>query len=116
MRTEPRRGRGPGAATRFVEAVVAAAFRLPRNGLRGRSRGRAEVAFARQVAMYLAHTRLGLPLSRVGAAFGRDRTTAAHACQTVEERRDDPTVDALLERLELALDRWPDYARLGDSA
>ena len=53
-------------------------------------RGRATVALARQVAIYLAHTRLGLPYCARGAVFGRDRTTAAHACRRVEDRREDP--------------------------
>ncbi|WP_111422413.1 helix-turn-helix domain-containing protein, partial [Rhodoplanes roseus] len=66
---------------------------------RGRRRS-AEIAFARQTAMYLAHVAVGASFSDVGRAFGRDRTTAAHACRTVEERRDDPRVEAVLVRLE----------------
>ena len=42
----------------------------------------------------------GLNYSEVARAFGRDRTTAAHACQLIEERRDDPAVDAVLGSLE----------------
>jgi hypothetical protein len=30
----------------------------------------------------------------------RDRTTVAHACQVVEERRDDPRFDRVIELLE----------------
>ena len=106
------------AAANFIEAAVASAFRAPPEALRSASRGPARIAFARQVAMYLAHTRFGMSFARAGAAFRRDRTTAAHACRTVEERRDDPAVDALIERLELALDLWPDYRRIsrGDAA
>jgi chromosomal replication initiation ATPase DnaA len=86
----------------LVEALVASAFAIPPRDLRMRTRGEAAVAFARQTAMYLAHVSLGLSLSEVGRAFGRDRTTAAHACRVVEERRDDPRIDALLTRLESA--------------
>jgi hypothetical protein len=43
---------------------------------------------------------LGLNYSAAGRLFGRDRTTAAHACQLVEDRRDDPEIDRLLEMLE----------------
>jgi hypothetical protein len=50
--------------------------------------------------MYLAHVTLGLSYSEIGRAFGRDRTTAAHACRLVEERRDDPAIDAMLTSLE----------------
>lgn len=52
--------------------------------------------------MYLAHVCFRANFSAVGRAFGRDRTTAAHACRIVEARRDDPRIDALLERLERA--------------
>jgi chromosomal replication initiation ATPase DnaA len=61
------------------------------------------VAFARQVAMYLAHVGGGLCLSEVGRLFARDRTTVAHACALVEDRRDDPDFDRCLSFLELAL-------------
>jgi hypothetical protein len=52
--------------------------------------------------MYLAHVAFGLSYSEVGRAFGRDRTTAAHACRLIEDRRDEPPVDALLGALEHA--------------
>jgi chromosomal replication initiation ATPase DnaA len=39
-------------------------------------------------------------LREVGHAFGRDRTTVAHACRVIEERRDEPGLEALLSRLE----------------
>ncbi len=43
-----------------------------------------------------------LTATEVGHAFGRDRTTAAYACQLVEDRRDDPAIDAVLGSLESA--------------
>lgn len=52
--------------------------------------------------MYLARVCFGATFSEIGRVFGRDRTTAAHACRLVEERRDDPRLDAMLERLEHA--------------
>lgn len=63
-------------------------------------RGCPSVAFARQVAMYLAHVACGLTLTQVGYIFGRDRTTVAHACGVIEDRRDDPVFDRSLELLE----------------
>lgn len=58
------------------------------------------VSTARQIGMYLAHTAAGLPLTIVAAHFGRDRSTAAHACRLVEDRRDDRKFDAELIELE----------------
>lgn len=65
------------------------------------SRSRKGIAWARQVAMYLAHTvPPGASFTEVGRAFGRDRTTVAHACRKVEDHRDLEDFDALLEKLE----------------
>jgi chromosomal replication initiation ATPase DnaA len=85
---------------RMLQTAVAASFAVPVDALRAPSRCRADVAFARQTSMYLAHVVLGLSYCETGAAFRRDRTTAAHACRLVEERRDDPELDRLLHVLE----------------
>lgn len=66
-------------------------------------RGPARIASARQLAMYLVHVAHGVALTAVGDAFGRDRTTVAHACMVMEERRDDPVFDAFVMRLEMSL-------------
>ena len=59
-------------------------------------------AFARQIAMYLAHVGFGLSMADVGRAFGRDRTTVVHACHLIEDRRDERRFDDLLDHLEQA--------------
>lgn len=80
--------------------LVAARFAVPRAELTAPTRRRADAAFARQAAMYLAHVRFSATFSEIGRAFGRDRTTAAHACRLVEGRRDDPSIDALFDAIE----------------
>lgn len=108
----PRRRRGSGgpdlvaAKCRCLEAVVAAAFRLSLADLRRSSRGEAQTAFARQVAMYVAHVWFALSLTEVGRRFDRDRTTVAHACRVVEDRRDDPRVDRLVSAIESSAELW----------
>ena len=85
-------------AAEMVQLVARARQIGPEDILR---RGRrAEIAAGRQLAMYLAHVMLGLRYSEIGRLFRRDRTTAAHACQLVEDRRDDPAIDRLLQTLE----------------
>ncbi len=91
---------------RCLEAVVAATFRLPVVDLRSSSRGEAQIAFARQVAMYVAHVWFALSLTEVGRRFDRDRTTVAHACRVVEDRRDDPRVDRVVAAVESAAELW----------
>lgn len=98
----------PGASDRLarvtmMQETVARAWNVPLAELRSPTRRKAPVAQARQVAMYFTHVLYGFSLSAVGRHFGRDRTTAAHACRTVEDRRDDRHFDMLLDRLEQAL-------------
>ena len=105
----PSRGRRGGkhracsSVHQAVEPAVAAVFEIDMDDLRARTRGSAQVAFARQVAMYLAHIVCGLSLTEVGQLFARDRTTVAHACEVVEDRRDEPELDIRFEHLELAV-------------
>jgi hypothetical protein len=84
----------------LIEGAVTQVFGVAHGDLDQASRGRARVALARQVAMYLAHVCCGLSFTDVGLLFGRDRTTVAHACGVIEDRRDDPTFDRILELLE----------------
>ncbi len=88
----------------FVETLVESTFGVTHAALCARGRGAAEVAFARQVAIYLSCVRLGLSYSAAGRFFGRDRTTAAHACRVIEERRDESSLNSLLDCLERAID------------
>jgi chromosomal replication initiation ATPase DnaA len=83
-----------------LEQAVSRVFLVASADLWSVTRGRPDVAFARQVAMYLAHVACGLTLTEVGHVFLRDRTTVAHACGLVEDLRDDPAFDRLLELLE----------------
>jgi chromosomal replication initiation ATPase DnaA len=86
-----------------LEHAVTRAFAIEREDFWGVTRGQPQVAFARQVGMYLAHVAFGLSLTEVGHLFARDRTTVAHACSIVEDRRDDRCFDRALELLESAV-------------
>jgi len=95
-RTQPPRA---DAQTRVLQAVEMA-FAVSRHDLCAATRGRCDIAFARQTGMYLARVALGMTLSGAGHLFGRDRTTCSHACRIVEDLRDDPGFDALLHEME----------------
>ncbi|MEM9356099.1 MAG: helix-turn-helix domain-containing protein [Pseudomonadota bacterium] len=84
----------------FLSRVVASIYEVDTTLLTAPSRGNAKVAFARQIAMYLAHVSCGLTLTEVGQQFGRDRTTVAHACEIIEEQREDAAFDQMIELLE----------------
>ncbi|MEO2065535.1 MAG: helix-turn-helix domain-containing protein, partial [Desulfurobacteriaceae bacterium] len=61
------------------------------------------VAFARQVAMYLAKKIGGYPYTQIAVSFNRDdHTTVMHAVRKIEEMiEEDEKVSSLLEKLEL---------------
>jgi hypothetical protein len=84
----------------ILEQTVAPAFAVAHAELWARRRGKPAAAFARQVAMYLAHVECGLTLTEVGRLFARDRTTVAHACSRIEDRRDEAPFDRSLALLE----------------
>lgn len=68
----------------------------------GQTRGRERRAAVhrRQIAMYVAHVVLRLSLTDIGIAYGRDRTTVGHACNVVEDRRDDAAYDCFVGGIE----------------
>ncbi len=91
----------------LVQQAVAFAFRECVDEISAPTRRSKRVAFVRQVAMYLTHVAFGMSLMRVASAFGRDRTTVAHACHVIENHRDDPAFDERLEALETFLRSAP---------
>jgi chromosomal replication initiation ATPase DnaA len=84
----------------LIEDIVAGVFGVDPEDLRKPTRGQARIALARQVAMYIAHVGFSMTLTEVGELFARDRTTVAHACTVVEQRRDDGAFDASVVLLE----------------
>jgi hypothetical protein len=101
---EPRRRDRAGWA---VVRLVAVARHVPTRQLLLPNRGEADVALARQLAMYLMHVVLGRLYHDVGRFFGRARPTVSHACALIEDLRDDPEFDAEVSRLERRITmRW----------
>jgi chromosomal replication initiation ATPase DnaA len=80
--------------------IAAALFSVPSKELRKPGRTAVPVSRVRQIAMYVAHVVLRLTMGEVGAGFGRDRTTVLHACQVIEDMRDDPEFDRVVLMIE----------------
>jgi chromosomal replication initiation ATPase DnaA len=76
--------------------IVAALFSVSSKELRKPGRTTLPVSRVRQIAMYVAHVVLRMTMSEVGAGFGRDRTTVLHACQVIEDLRDEAEFDRLV--------------------
>jgi len=88
---------------RIAQLLVAHVYDVAPEAVSSRSRRGPRVIEARQVAMYLCHVELGMPITLVARRFGRDRATARLACRHVEELREDPSRDRLLALLESLL-------------
>ncbi|WP_026975637.1 chromosomal replication initiator protein DnaA [Alicyclobacillus contaminans] len=87
-----------------IQKVVGDHFGLKVDELKAKKRTK-NVAFARQVAMYLTRELTDLSLPKIGDAFGgRDHTTVIHACEKIsEEMSKDEMVKSTVERLAEAI-------------
>jgi len=87
----------------LCERVVSIALNVSLVELQSKSRSKADVAMARQIAMYLAHTKFRIILTEIGLHFRRDRTTVSYACAQVEDKRDEFSFDLMICQLEALL-------------
>lgn len=97
-------------------ALVAYALGLRTEDILAPDRRSPAVCRARHVAMYLVYAGMGLSLSRVARAFGRDRSSAAHGCRQIESLRDDDDFDIWIEQLMLGLVSVAGLGALRESA
>lgn len=88
------------AKARLIVAAVSAEFSVPEAGIFGELKGRSEISYGRQIAMYLMHCILGTTKTRIAEVFGRHFSTVSHACKLIEEHRDDSVLDQKLIGLE----------------
>lgn len=90
----------PATACRIVRQLVLEMTALASERPLWRRDSRRSTCHVRQISMYVCHVVLQLSLSDIGGAFGRDRTTVGHACNVVEDRRDDAAFDAFVSAIE----------------
>lgn len=93
----------PWVIARMAKEIVCEAYGISHAALKGRKRGETHLAFARQVAMYLAHVAGQLTMKEIAQYFDRDRSTVSHGCINIEDRRDSPIFDLQLNYLEKRL-------------
>nr|MBP3680823.1 chromosomal replication initiator protein DnaA [Clostridia bacterium] len=72
-------------SSEFVQETVAKYFNIDAKDLRGSKRSN-DIAFPRQIAMYLCRNVAQMSLPQIGKDFGkRDHTTVMHACTKIEQ-------------------------------
>ena len=82
----------------LIQETISKYFNITVNDLKGIKRS-ADVTFPRQIAMYLCRSVAGLPLTVIGAKFGkRDHTTVLHACNKIEnEVKENPSTKRIVD-------------------
>lgn len=113
--TKPNAGYpGAGLPTSYVctlaRGCVAEVFGIAPLTLKNPSRGGREAAFARQVAIHLAHIVAGRRHDEVAREFDRNRSTASHHFEVLENLRDEPQFDHFLTLLEERFAHYLNYA------
>ena len=94
------RAQSAAAACRLAQEIAGLGFDVPLSEIRRPSRAGNQACDARHVAMYLANTSFQISLSKIALAFGRERTSIAHAVRRIEDWRDEDAFDLRLQRLE----------------
>jgi len=89
---------------KFVNQMVASSFDLQAETLFVLTRQNSRVTRARQVSIYLMHTALSFPLSKIASIYKKDRTTVGYACRVIEDLRDKPSFDDRIVELENTID------------
>jgi len=84
----------------IVRQVTAEMLMLVGDRVQMRRDRRRSSCHVRQIAMYVSHVVLQISLTDIGQVFGRDRTTVSHACNVVEDRRDDVAFDDFVAAVE----------------
>ncbi len=92
----------PPPGPELIISRVAEHFHIRPSDIRGNRRP-ANIAYPRQVAMYLTRRITGLSFPEIGREFGRDNSTVQYACKKMEEQvHTNPNARAELDLLERA--------------
>ena len=68
----------------YIQEVVAKYFNITQKDIKSSKRSN-DIAYPRQIAMYLCRDIANMPFTKIGDAFGkRDHTTVMHACSKID--------------------------------
>ena len=85
----------------YIQEVVSRYFNIDKRELKNSKRS-SDIAFPRQVAMYLCREVADMPYTKIGDEFGkRDHTTVMHACTKIEkEIKEKPTTKIIVDSVQ----------------
>jgi chromosomal replication initiation ATPase DnaA len=90
----------------LAQTIVGQIYAVSALEMRGATRGRPRAAWARQVAIHLAHSVFGMSHVQLAVEFQRDRSTVSHACDVIRRQRaNNSELDATLHWMEAHLRR-----------
>lgn len=71
-------------STDYIQEVVAKYFNIPQKDIKSSKRSN-DIAYPRQIAMFLCRDLANMPFTKIGDEFGkRDHTTVMHACSKID--------------------------------
>ena len=84
-----------------IVQMVALTMKVKEKAIVGKGRSM-EVAFARQLAMFVSKKLINTSLANIGKQIGkRDHSTVIHACKTIEiKMQEDKSIKSLIEKIE----------------
>ena len=82
----------------YIQEVVAKYFNIPQKDIKSSKRSN-DIAYPRQIAMYLCRDLANMPFTKIGEEFGkRDHTTVMHACSKIDsEIKSNNSTKAIVE-------------------
>lgn len=85
----------------YIQEIVAKYFNINKNDLISTKKSN-DIAYPRQIAMYLCRNIGQMSLPKIGAAFGnRDHTTVMHACTKIEkEIKENPNTKLIVDSVQ----------------
>jgi chromosomal replication initiation ATPase DnaA len=90
----------------LAQAIVMQIYAVTAGEMRGMTRGRPRAARARQIAIHLTRSVFAMSHKQLAAEFGRDRSTICHACNLIDQlREEDGEFDSTLRWMEAHLRR-----------
>lgn len=91
----------PDLTVEFIQEIVANYFNITVEDMRGKKRTQ-NIAYPRQIAMYLSRKLIDMSLPRIGERFGgRDHSTIIHGCDKIfSELENDSTLQKTIDELE----------------